>query len=134
MTRRRCKDLTLLYLPSLQAFAIRTCSFLTRHSHFFQSMLFQEEGEVDVEDAHVDFSSFICYFFIKKVLQSFCKESPCGSLPAFAEDNIENLIHPITGRRSLHPQSHTHLPFGSPCGKLTFRGEGGNWAYQVPYK
>ena len=35
-----CNDLTLPCLPSFLAFTIRSCSFLTSRSHFFQSMDF----------------------------------------------------------------------------------------------
>src|SRR5712692_3438863 len=63
-----------------------------------------------------------------------CDERPCGSLPAFAWDDIASIgsipIPPITGWPSLSPHSCTHTSIGVPCGLLPLSGE--IWAYHVP--
>src|ERR1700692_2911792 len=51
-----------------------------------------------------------------------CDERPRGSLPAFAWDDVATPIHPITGWRSLCPQSFARIAMGKPCGLLSPRG------------
>src|SRR5258707_11785284 len=50
-----------------------------------------------------------------------CDERPRGSLPAFAWDDVATPIHPITGWRSLCPQSFARIAMGKPCGLLSPR-------------
>ena len=76
VTSRCCKALTLLYLFSLWAFAIRTCSFLTLRSYLEESISFHVVFRT-VKDAHSAFALLICSFFILlKFYNRFTKNYP----------------------------------------------------------
>src|ERR1700693_3477343 len=51
-----------------------------------------------------------------------CDERPCGSLPAFAWDDVATPIHLITGWHSLVPRSYSRTAIGSPYGLLSPKG------------
>src|SRR6267142_6993306 len=51
-----------------------------------------------------------------------CDERPRGSLPAFAWDDVATPVHPITGWRSLCPQSFVRIAMGKPCDLLSPKG------------
>ena len=72
MTRRCCKDLTLLYRFFFWVFAIRICSFLTLHSYLEKSISFHVLLCL-AEDAH---SAFACFFISFKFYNRFTKNYP----------------------------------------------------------
>jgi hypothetical protein len=63
-------------------------------------------------------STFICFPPVRWFSKRSCDETPRGSLPAFAWDDVSIPIRPITGRHSLFPHSVTRTTMGVPCGSL----------------
>src|SRR5260370_37635124 len=65
-----------------------------------------------------------------------CDERPCGSLHAFARNDVASIgsipIPPITGWPSLHPHSCTHTSIGVPCGWLSLFGRDMGLPCSVP--
>ena len=49
-------------------------------------------------------------------------------------NNISTLIHPITGKPSLFPQSHTLTPFDLPYSRFSLCEKRGIRTFHVPYK
>src|SRR5258705_440945 len=75
-------------------------------------------SHVAPEGAHASDAASICVPSVRGFYKFSCDETPRGSLPAFAWDDISIPIRPVTGRHSLFPHSITRTCMGVPCGSL----------------